>query len=185
MAAFIKKGLEQSAYNVDWSSHGEDGLEYALMNDYDALIIDLMLPGIDGLSIVREVRKAGKGVPILALTARSALEDRVQGLDAGCDDYLAKPFAFDELLARLRALLRRQSGKRRSFDETGVRRSFHGSDKPHGASRRQADRADQQGIFASGDALAASGDRSSLGRRFWRTSGVTTSTRRATCWKST
>ncbi len=110
VASFVKKGLEQSAYVVDWVSNGEDGLDYALTNEYDAIVMDLMLPGRDGLSVVREIRQRGKSVPILALTARSALEDRVQGLDAGCDDYLAKPFAFDELLARLRAIMRRQSG---------------------------------------------------------------------------
>ena len=110
VASFVKKGLEQSAHVVDWVNNGEEGLEYALMNEYDAIVLDLMLPGRDGLSVVRELRLRGKSVPVLALTARGALEDRVQGLDAGCDDYLAKPFAFDELLARLRAIMRRQSG---------------------------------------------------------------------------
>ena len=110
VASFIKKGLEQSAHVVDWVDNGDDGLDHALTNEYDAIVLDLMLPGRDGLSVVRELRQRGKTVPVLALTARSALEDRVQGLDAGCDDYLAKPFAFDELLARLRAIMRRQTG---------------------------------------------------------------------------
>ncbi|HZP83831.1 MAG TPA: response regulator transcription factor [Chthonomonadaceae bacterium] len=110
VASFIQKGLEQSSYTVDVTGSGEDALAYIAANEYDAIILDIMLPGIDGLAVVRELRGRGSAVPVLALTARSALEDRVQGLDSGCDDYLAKPFAFDELLARLRALLRRQSG---------------------------------------------------------------------------
>ena len=110
VASFVRKGLEQSSYTVDVATSGEDALAYAAVNDYAAIVLDIMLPGRDGLSVVRELRGRGSSVPVLALTARSALEDRVQGLDSGCDDYLAKPFAFDELLARLRALLRRQSG---------------------------------------------------------------------------
>jgi DNA-binding response OmpR family regulator len=114
VASFVRKGLEQSSYTVDVAMTGEDALAYAATNEYAAIILDIMLPGQDGLSVVRELRGQGNAVPVLALTARSALEDRVQGLDSGCDDYLAKPFAFDELLARLRALLRRQSGSGRT-----------------------------------------------------------------------
>jgi DNA-binding response OmpR family regulator len=109
VASFVRKGLEQSSYTVDVAMSGDDALAYAAANDYAAIVLDIMLPGRDGLSVVRELRGRGNAVPVLALTARSALEDRVQGLDSGCDDYLAKPFAFDELLARLRALLRRLS----------------------------------------------------------------------------
>jgi DNA-binding response OmpR family regulator len=109
VASFVRKGLEQSSYTVDVTSNGEDALVCAAVNDYAAIILDMMLPGRDGLSVVRELREHGSTVPVLALTARSALEDRIHGLDSGCDDYLAKPFAFDELLARLRALLRRQA----------------------------------------------------------------------------
>lgn len=112
VANFIRKGLEQSAYTVDVAPTGEDGVALADVNDYHAVVLDIMLPGMDGLQVVRELRARGKTMPILALTARGSLEDRVQGLDSGCDDYLAKPFAFDELLARLRALLRRASGPR-------------------------------------------------------------------------
>jgi heavy metal response regulator len=111
VASFIKKGLEQSAYTVDLADNGEDGLEMARSNEYDAIVLDIMLPGMDGLQIVRELRGRGSAVPILALTARASMEDRVAGLDSGCDDYLAKPFGFDELLARLRALLRRASSR--------------------------------------------------------------------------
>jgi DNA-binding response OmpR family regulator len=114
VASFISKGLKQSSYTVDVAANGEDALAYIAVGDYDAIVLDIMLPGRDGLSVVRELRGRGNMVPVLALTARSALEDRVQGLDSGCDDYLPKPFAFDELLARLRAILRRQAGPGRS-----------------------------------------------------------------------
>ena len=107
VASFIRKGLEQSAYSVDVVSNGEDALTHAAAMEYDAIVLDLMLPGMDGLQVVKTLRERGSDVPVLALTARGTLEDRVKGLDAGCDDYLPKPFSFDELLARLRALLRR------------------------------------------------------------------------------
>ncbi len=110
VASFVRKGLEQSAYTVDVAPSGEEALDLLAVNEYDAVILDVMLSGRDGLSVVRELRSLGNAVPVLALTARGALEDRIQGLDSGCDDYLPKPFAFDELLARLRALMRRQSG---------------------------------------------------------------------------
>lgn len=107
VASFIRKGLEQMSYTVDVAGTGEDALAMALTTRYDALVLDVMLPGRDGLSVVRELRSRGSDVPVLALTARGTLEDRIAGLDSGCDDYLPKPFAFEELLARLRALLRR------------------------------------------------------------------------------
>lgn len=113
VASFLKQGLEQSSYTVDVVHTGEDALDYALVNEYAAIVLDIMLPGRDGLSVVRELRIRKIGAPVLALTARNALEDRVHGLDSGCDDYLPKPFAFDELLARLRALLRRQTNESR------------------------------------------------------------------------
>jgi DNA-binding response OmpR family regulator len=109
VASFIKKGLEQSAYTVDWAPTGREGLDHARAAEYQAILMDLMLPDMDGLEVVRQLREQGIATPILALTARGGLDDRVAGLDSGCDDYLAKPFAFDELLARLRALLRRHS----------------------------------------------------------------------------
>jgi DNA-binding response OmpR family regulator len=107
VASFIRKGLEQMAYMVDTAGTGEEALGLALTTRYDAIVLDVMLPGRDGLSVVRELRARGSDAPVLALTARGTLEDRVAGLDSGCDDYLPKPFAFEELLARLRALLRR------------------------------------------------------------------------------
>src|SRR2546421_8384005 len=107
VAAFLRRGLEESAFAVDVVGTAEDGLAHALATAYDAIILDLMLPGMGGLDLVRELRARGRATAVLALTARGSLEDRVAGLDAGCDDYLPKPFAFEELLARLRALLRR------------------------------------------------------------------------------
>lgn len=109
VASFLRKGLEQSSYTVDVVNNGIDGLEFALANEYAAILLDIMIPGQDGIAVLRGLREKGNQTPVLALTARSALEDRIQGLDAGCDDYLAKPFSFDELLARLRALLRRRA----------------------------------------------------------------------------
>jgi DNA-binding response OmpR family regulator len=119
VASFIEKGLEQSAYTVDWAATGEDGLEFARSNEYQAIVLDIMLPGKSGLEVVRELRARGVSTPVLALTARAGLEDRVAGLDSGCDDYLPKPFAFDELLARLRALVRRASSQKTTQMEYG------------------------------------------------------------------
>lgn len=108
IANALKKGLEQEAFAVDVLYEGKQGLARALRGNYDLLILDRMLPGIsDGLVIGQEIRKAGLHQPILVLTARDATSDRVVGLDSGADDYLVKPFSFEELLARVRALLRR------------------------------------------------------------------------------
>ncbi|HTM20088.1 MAG TPA: response regulator transcription factor [Kofleriaceae bacterium] len=102
------RGLRDSGYAVDASGDGREGLWYAEQNAYDALVLDLMLPGVDGLEILRRLRARGDTTHVLILTARDTVADRVAGLDLGADDYLVKPFAFDELLARLRALLRRR-----------------------------------------------------------------------------
>lgn len=107
IAAFIKQGLEEEGYAVDVAQDGESALDYAESAQYDLLILDIMLPKKDGISVCQELRKRGIKTPILMLTARDTIDDRVEGLDAGADDYLVKPFAFRELLARLRALLRR------------------------------------------------------------------------------
>jgi two-component system copper resistance phosphate regulon response regulator CusR len=104
---FVVKGLREQAYAVDVASHGAEALEQAEINSYDLIILDVMLPGLNGFAICRRLREAGQTVPILMLTARDAVEDRVAGLDHGADDYLTKPFQFRELLARMRALLRR------------------------------------------------------------------------------
>lgn len=106
-ARFIAKGLREATYAVDVASDGTAAAEQCQQNDYDAVILDVMLPGKNGLTVCREIRAAGLDVPVLMLTARDAVEARVQGLDAGADDYLTKPFDFRELLARVRALTRR------------------------------------------------------------------------------
>lgn len=109
-AGFVAKGLGESGYSVDRACDGKDGLVQALGDDYDLAIVDRMLPGLDGLSLVEALRKAGKATPVLFLSALGEVDERVRGLRAGGDDYLAKPFAFSELLARVEALLRRPSG---------------------------------------------------------------------------
>jgi heavy metal response regulator len=107
VASFIKKGLQEEGYAVDVAADGVEGLSMLEMNVYDAMILDLMLPKKNGIEVMREVRAKKMNVPVLMLTARDTLADKVMGLDAGADDYLTKPFAFQELLARLRSLLRR------------------------------------------------------------------------------
>ena len=104
----LKKGLEEEAFAVDTAEDGEEGLFLAEANDYDVVVLDLMLPKIDGLTLLNKVRAKGLSTHILILTARDAPEDKVRGLNAGADDYLTKPFSFEELLARIRALLRRK-----------------------------------------------------------------------------
>lgn len=107
-ASMLAKGLREEAYAVDVAADGEAALAQAFVNDYDLVILDVVLPGKDGFKVCRELRTHGFAVPVLMLTARDAVEDRVEGLDSGADDYLPKPFDFDELLARVRALLRRK-----------------------------------------------------------------------------
>jgi heavy metal response regulator len=107
VASFIKRGLEAANYSVDVEHDGETGLSRLLKTDYDLIILDVMLPRVDGLSLMKEIRQRRIEVPVLLLTARVTVADRVMGLDLGADDYLTKPFAFEELLARVRALLRR------------------------------------------------------------------------------
>jgi two-component system copper resistance phosphate regulon response regulator CusR len=106
-ASVLAKGLREHSYAVDVAADGSDALEQTAINDYDLVILDVLLPGIDGLELCRQLRSAGGTVPILMLTARGGLDQRVEGLDAGADDYLPKPYHFPELLARVRALLRR------------------------------------------------------------------------------
>ncbi len=112
VASFLEKGLREEGYSVDVSHDGTDGLLKAHVHDYDLLVLDVMLPGKTGLEIVRSLRSRESSVPVLLLTARSDRDDIVLGLDAGADDYLTKPFGFDELLARVRALLRRGGSSR-------------------------------------------------------------------------
>ncbi|MBI1818480.1 MAG: response regulator transcription factor [Deltaproteobacteria bacterium] len=107
VASFIQRALTAEHYRVDAEGDGEAGLARALAGDYDLVILDIMLPKRDGLAVLRELRARGSTIPVMLLTARAALSDKVSGLDLGADDYLAKPFAIDELLARVRAILRR------------------------------------------------------------------------------
>ncbi len=112
LCTVLAKRLSAEGYAVDACETGTDGLEYATSTAYDGIILDIMLPGIDGLTILRRLRNAENGCPVLLLTARDAVADRVKGLNMGADDYLVKPFAYDELLARVRALLRKQTPNR-------------------------------------------------------------------------
>jgi DNA-binding response OmpR family regulator len=112
VAGFIEMGLREESYAVDLARDGDEAIVLAHVNDYDAILLDLMLPKKNGLQVAAELRREGRTTPILMLTARDATEDVVRGLDAGADDYLAKPFKFDELLARLRALVRRGGATR-------------------------------------------------------------------------
>ena len=108
VASFLKKGLEQEYYTVDVAYDGKVGLDLSLTEDYDMIILDIMLPLMDGITVLKEIRNAKLDVPVLMLTAKDSTENKVEGLDSGADDYLAKPFALEELLARVRALIRRK-----------------------------------------------------------------------------
>jgi DNA-binding response OmpR family regulator len=109
VANFIKHGLEEERYIVEIAGDGITGLDIAMNNHFDAMLLDVMLPGKDGFTLLREIRDAGISTPVIMLTARGNVEDRVSGLDLGADDYLPKPFSFEELAARLRSILRRSS----------------------------------------------------------------------------
>lgn len=115
IANLLQKGLREQGYTVDLSHDGNDGLERASAQPYEAIILDIMLPGRDGLSVLRKLRERKVTTPVMVLTARGEVNERVEGLNAGADDYLAKPFAMDELVARLRALMRRVTGENISF----------------------------------------------------------------------
>jgi two-component system OmpR family response regulator len=112
LAALLARGLREEGHAADVASHGDEAIWMAQAVPFDAIVLDVMLPGIDGFEVCRRLRASDVWAPVLMLTAREAVDDRVAGLDAGADDYLAKPFAFDELLARLRALVRRAPGER-------------------------------------------------------------------------
>jgi two-component system OmpR family response regulator len=111
IGSFVIKGLEAAGFSVDHALDGEQGLDLALSEPYEVIIVDLMLPKRDGLSLIEELRKQSISIPIIILTAKDSIEDRVKGLHIGGDDYLPKPFAFAELLARVQALMRRSGGK--------------------------------------------------------------------------
>ena len=109
IASFIVLGLRQAGFAVDHAQDGDDGLHLALTEPYDAAVIDIMLPRLDGLSVIEEMRRKGVDVPVIILSAKRSVEDRVKGLETGSDDYLTKPFSFSELLARIQALIRRHT----------------------------------------------------------------------------
>ena len=115
IAQLIRKGLSAEGFTVDHCVNGEDGFAHAAATPFDAIVLDVMLPGRDGLSILRQMRERKICTPVLLLTARGEVSERIEGLNLGADDYMAKPFAMDELVARLRALLRRATGEKLSF----------------------------------------------------------------------
>jgi two-component system OmpR family response regulator len=119
MATLLERGFRDEGYAVDVAASGTDGLWLATENEYDAVVLDVMLPGLDGYKVCSELRSAGRWAPILMLTARDTVRHRVRGLDAGADDYVVKPFSFAELAARVRAQVRRRSGERPAVLEVG------------------------------------------------------------------
>ena len=122
IAGFLKKGLEEAGFQVEVSHHGGDAYTLASTRQYDAIVLDIMLPGRDGLSILRALRKEKNTVPVLLLTARIELDERIEGLNLGADDYLTKPFYVEEVAARLHAIIRRGSGDQLSVLQTGTLR---------------------------------------------------------------
>ena len=119
IASFVRKGLEERGFVVDVSHRGDEGYELATTHRYDVILLDIMLPGRDGLSILRSLRERKNSVPVIVLTARGELNERLEGLNLGADDYLTKPFYLDELAARIHALLRRASGEQLSLLQAG------------------------------------------------------------------
>jgi two-component system OmpR family response regulator len=119
LARALERGLQREGYAVDLAETGDDALSQATANDYDAVVLDVMLPGLDGFAVCKEMRSNERWAPVLMLTARDQVGDRIRGLDAGADDYLVKPFDFGELLARLRALIRRGPTERAPVLEVG------------------------------------------------------------------
>jgi DNA-binding response OmpR family regulator len=130
IASFLERGLREDGYVVDVARDGDTGLTNARVYDYDAIVLDVMLPRRNGYEVVRTLRRDGRATPVLMLTARDAKEDVVRGLDAGADDYLTKPFSFDEFLARVRALLRRGGARRQEqlvYADVELDRLRHGA----------------------------------------------------------
>ena len=119
IANLLQKGFREQGYEVDISANGEEGLERASSNPYDAIIIDVMLPGRDGLSVLRTLRERKVTTPVMIVTARGDVSERVEGLNLGADDYIAKPFSMDEVIARIRALIRRVTGETISLYKVG------------------------------------------------------------------
>jgi DNA-binding response OmpR family regulator len=119
IANFVQAGLKEQGFVVDYCDNGDEGYTRALDNEYDAIVLDIMVPGKDGLSILKNLRRKGQNVPIILLTARNELDDRIEGLNLGADDYLAKPFFVEELVARIHAVIRRSVGDRQNLVGVG------------------------------------------------------------------
>lgn len=122
IAGFLKEGLEEEGFAIDIATNGRQGLEMAManLNEYDIILLDWMMPGISGIEICRNIRKVNKEVPVIFLTAKDTVDDTVFGLEAGANDYLKKPFAFEELLARIRVLLRNKAGEQTVFEAGNI-----------------------------------------------------------------
>jgi two-component system, OmpR family, response regulator len=119
IAKFVNAGLKEHGFIVDYCDNGDEGYNRALDNEYDALVLDIMVPGKDGLAILKSLRRAKKNVPVILLTARNELDDRIEGLNLGADDYIAKPFFVEELVARIHAVVRRSVGERQNILSAG------------------------------------------------------------------
>jgi DNA-binding response OmpR family regulator len=119
IANFVRAGLKEQGFVVDYCDNGDEGYLRALDNEYDAIVLDIMVPGKDGLSILKQLRQQGRNAPVILLTARNELDDRLQGLNLGADDYIAKPFFVEELAARIHAVVRRSVGERQNFLAVG------------------------------------------------------------------
>lgn len=119
IANFVRSGLKEQGFVVDYCDNGNEGYDRAVENQYDAIVLDIMIPGKDGLSILKHLRRQGKNVPVILLTARNELDDRLEGLNLGADDYLAKPFFVEELVARIHAVIRRSAGERQNLVSVG------------------------------------------------------------------
>jgi two-component system OmpR family response regulator len=119
VAGFVRKGLEEQGFSVEVSHDGDEGHDLAITRQYDAIVLDIMVPGRDGLGILKSLRERGNNTPVILLTARTELDERIEGLNLGADDYLGKPFYVEELIARLHAVTRRSSGKRLSLLQAG------------------------------------------------------------------
>ncbi|SHN30532.1 response regulator transcription factor [Actinacidiphila paucisporea] len=141
LADLLARGLREAGHIVDVRHTGPEGLQAALSGDHDSVVLDVMLPGLDGIAVCQEIRNRGRGVPVLMLTARGGIPDRVAGLDAGADDYLPKPFSFDELLARLRAL------HRRAVDATAA--DLHAGDLVLDPGRRRVFRGETEVVLSA------------------------------------
>ncbi len=120
IANFVRAGLKEQGFVVDYCDNGDDGYFQAAHNEYDVIVLDIMVPGKDGLAILKQLRKSGRNVPVILLTARNELDDRLQGLNLGADDYIAKPFFVEELVARIHAVVRRSVGDRQNLLSVGA-----------------------------------------------------------------